>query len=129
MENVDIKTVIYVIAAIIWFLYSSFNKDKKQQKKTAAAPPPLSESEVKEIIKRKTEKLKTARPIESVEPPVVYKGVVSTVKSSLKNYEEDNYFEDKSEEEKNNRDDQFNAGNIDPRQMILYSEILRRPVY
>jgi hypothetical protein len=128
MENIDFKTIIYIVAAIVWFLYSSFNKEKKQQqKRESEGPPPISEEEVRDVVRRKQKKIKYAGSYESsdslIEPEK------PSVRLNMKKYaDEKNFFE---LEEEGSAESELSdiVGNIDTKRMVIYSEILKRPVY
>ncbi|MBA3987196.1 MAG: hypothetical protein H0X63_11640 [Flavobacteriales bacterium] len=120
MENIDIKTIIYFAIAILWFLYSTFRKSQNKTKDQAEVLPPLKDKRIKEIIKDENV------PFEDM--------------SNLKKFKEKKKaafvpVKEKAPFPKNEQyavDTELLSGvlaNVDPRDMVIYSEILKRPVY
>ncbi|MBA3898791.1 MAG: hypothetical protein H0X62_01050 [Bacteroidetes bacterium] len=130
MENVDIKTIIYIVIAVIWFLYSSFNKSKKEARKQTAQPPPLSEDEIKEIFQKNIEEPKYSteagrklKGFSVIDENKVKKKVAKTPTTKSTSFSEDELH---SSGENNLQN--ILAG-VDPEDMVIYSEILKRPEY
>ncbi|MDQ3190150.1 MAG: hypothetical protein M3Q58_01000 [Bacteroidota bacterium] len=127
MENIDLKTIIYFVIAILWFLYSTFRKSQKK-KNQAEALPPLKDQDIKEILN------------ENVEQRRYKEDARFDEKSQLKKFKEKKKaaFVPVSEKSPAPKIDQEYSDNgrlndvlagVDPRDMVIYSEILKRPVY
>jgi hypothetical protein len=121
METVDIKTIAYIIIALLWFLFSSFQKAQKKAKEKDVMPP-LKEREIKEIItdrvgpQRKKVKKESLGFVKENESQLSQKkkteiALPTATESTLPN-EYDNLLED-----------------FDPKKMVLYSEIFNRKEY
>jgi uncharacterized protein YneF (UPF0154 family) len=127
MENVDIKTIVYVIIAIIWFLYSTFNKSKKQSRESSTQPPPLSENEIKEIFQKKIEKPILKKNVKKEE--ALYsnlaneKRIIKTPATHMSSFNEDEI----GTQEEDSLPGFFEG--VDVKNLIIYSEILKRPEY
>lgn len=128
MENVDIKTVIYVIIAIIWFIYSSFKKSQKDTERKTAQPPPLSEEEIKEIFNSGKQKLepvlrKKTESFSKIENSEAKKKVAKTPTTISTSFSETG-----NQPSGENGLQGILAG-VDPKDMVIYSEILKRPEF
>ncbi|HET6243483.1 MAG: hypothetical protein H0V01_08050 [Bacteroidetes bacterium] len=129
MENIDVKTIIYFVIAIVWFLYSTFRKSQNKAKKQSEALPPLKNQEIREIVKEDSfserkylEEIQNAEII-SIRKPKIKKKVASAKTN------QDDYFSDANNRiEDGDKSSDVLAG-LDPRDMVIYSEILKRPIY
>jgi uncharacterized protein YneF (UPF0154 family) len=130
METVDIKTIVYFVIAILWFLYSSFTKAQKENRKKAAQPPPLKEEEVKEIFQREIRRPKP-KPLVSpvVESPSVFQTSSKLEKKVAKNPTTTSTSFLENETPGFEADPQSVITAIDPKYLVLYSEIMKRPNY
>lgn len=62
MENIDIKTLIYFLIAIVWFIFSVFRKSKKETEKPDHAPSSESNKEEDQVdVKTLLEEILTGK--------------------------------------------------------------------
>ena len=125
MESIDIKTIVYFVIAVLWLLFSSFKKSQKKARKELETEPPLGNKEIKEIVEDKTNARKFYEATRMTER-------VAKLKNKKKASKIPATITDDSFSLNNNREDDnhlFGVSDIDPRNMVIYSTIFKRPEY
>ncbi len=128
MENIDIKTIIYFVIAIAWFLYSSFKKSQKKAQAQTEGLPPLKEKDIKEIIKEDIELSRKHKEDIQIEYDKQIKKLTAKKTVPVPVVKKSSYTPIKQYDVDDEKLAHVLAG-VDPRDMIIYSEILKRPVY
>ena len=154
MENVDIKTLIYFLIAIVWFIFSVFRKSQKRTAEPAPAEEAKKEEDQvdiktlleeiltgttkekekkREIIsteipaspEEKKEKIKQLfHPVASIKPNTISTPKKTPTTSSIQ-AEKKRIFEMEDEIQ---QEHEF-LSDFDSEKAIIYSEILKRPHY
>lgn len=76
MENIDIKTLIYFLIAIVWFISSVFRKSKKEAEKPVHVPSPESNKEEGQVdVKTLLEEILTGKTTREKEKEIFTKEV------------------------------------------------------
>ena len=126
MESIDIKTIVYFIIAVLWLLFNSYKKSQQKARKNLETHPPLSNKDIKEIVEDKTNASKKfyeeARATERVKK-LKNKKKASKIPATTAydSFSINNRSEDESH--------LLGISDIDPRNMVIYSTIFKRPEY
>ena len=143
MEVNDLKNIFYFIVAILWFVFSIYNKNKKSKKEETQPKkkpiPNIFEEVIKEFkkgIEEQVEPLPKNEPVRKISKKLHKKEIPEEVLAAQKR---------KTEREmalKNSRNEKFeepeNEGALldigsfqhnDLQKMVIFTEILKRPNY
>jgi hypothetical protein len=119
MEDFNIKTVLYFVVAILWLLFNAFKKKPEKKQQPVETTQPQAPRQFKE--QRKKVKL----PLE--QEPFLHEELRSSRKPvrdySIEEIEKPITFTENT----NSTDLQFDQEEL--KKMIIYSELLKRPVY
>jgi hypothetical protein len=126
MENFDPKTLIYFVIAILWLVFNAFKKAGKNQQGKQAIPPPLSEDEIKEIFNKPVAQKKKQKVLLTDKEPLLEHDFPrsSARVSNLKTEHVDISAEDPQETLP-----VFSFEETDLKKMVIFHEILKRPVH
>ena len=153
MENFDIKTVIYFLIAIVWFIYSVFKKSQKKAERPAQPTPTnYDEGEDQMDVKTLLEEILAGKKDEVKEKEVIPRDVFDSTnetkekKKTTKPFYSDTSIKAQSlrtpkttpttssrqaekifEIQEEYRNDML--ADFDPQKAMIYSEILKRPQY
>jgi hypothetical protein len=143
MEFNDLKNIFYFIIAILWFVFSIFNKDKKNKKQTQKQPKRIPQpnvfGEVLEDFKKALEEEKVLPKAKTVEMkknhPILYENKIpDEVLAAQKRKEEreksiKKIINEKNELHENNGTlldiGSFQHGEL--QKMVIFTEIFKRP--
>lgn len=143
MEVNDLKNIFYFIVAILWFVFSIYNKNKKSKKEETQPKkkpiPNIFEEVIKEFkkgIEEQVEPLPKNEPVRKISKKLHEKEIPEEVLAAQKR---------KTEREmalKNSRNEKFeepeNEGDLlyigsfqhnDLQKMVIFTEIFKRPNY
>lgn len=154
----EFKTILYLTAAIVWWLYGSYRNYKKQEQKKAERIPVPEQIPVPKVVKRQTTEIKkvvqpVAKSIKQLKPvvakpntfqqPVTLESIKSDIpQSSLQSnidvfdaavFQTDDTMPQTStinlqSEKQPELAEEIRSGNIDWRKAIVLGELVR-PVY
>jgi uncharacterized protein YdiU (UPF0061 family) len=143
MEFNDLKNIFYFIIAILWFVFSIFNKDKKNKKQTQKQPKRIPQpnvfEEVLEDFKKALEEEKVLPKAKTVEmkknhPKLYENKIPDEVLAAQKRKEEREKSIKKTVNEKNevheNNGTLLDIGTFqhdELQKMVIFTEIFKRP--
>jgi hypothetical protein len=120
MEEFDIKTIIYFVIAILWLLFSTFKKGKAQKERQEAPQPTAAAPEIKKKAKKKI--------LYSSQEEPLFSNEANLQRSSLRNsYKMENQEINILPQDAKSIEVQLDQEEL--KKMVIYSEILKRPVY
>ena len=126
MESIDIKTIVYFIIAVLWLLFNGYKKSQQKARKNLETHPPLNNKDIKEIVEDKTnasekfyEERRTTERVKKLKNKKKLSKIPVT--ATYDSFSIDNTREDDSY--------LFGISDIDPRNMVIYSTIFKRPEY